>query len=174
MRTIEAGRKVGEVTQRIGLKDWDVSDYKPLPNWKPCDSYAKSDEFDLIAVNFRVPMHSQTLTAENPWLCEVAELNPYAQKIIINTETARRKGIKDGDKIWVESRVGKVSAKAKVTQCIHPEAVGISSHFGHLARGMPVARGKGANFNNLLPLTLDPVSTGVDACVRVKVYKVSQ
>ncbi len=38
--------------------------------------------------------------------------------------------------------------------------------------GKPIARGKGANFNKLVPFDRDPVSTGVDACVKVKVYKV--
>lgn len=167
----EAQRRLQEVTKRIGLDDWDVADYEPLPDWKPCDSYFKSGEFDLVASNFRVPTHSQTFTRENPWLSEVAELNPYAQKILINTQTARRKGIKDKDKICVESSVGKVVGEAKVTECIHPEVVGISSHFGGLAKGMPIALGKGVNFNKLLPFDMDPLTTGIDACVKVKVYK---
>ncbi len=168
----EAGQRIQEVTQSIGVKDWDISDYEPLPVWKPCDAYTPSGDFDMKASNFRVPMHSQGHTAENPWLCEVAELNPYAQKILINTQTARRKGIKDKDEICVESAVGKVIGTAKVTECIHPEVVGMSSHFGSLAKGKPVAYGKGVNFNKLLPFDMDPVSTGLDACVKVKVYKV--
>ncbi len=167
-----AGRRVKEVTESIGIKDWDISDYEALPEWKPCNSYTPSDGFDLKAVNFRVPTHNFSHTAENPWLCELAELNPYAQKILINTQTAKRKGIRDKDRIYVESAVGKVSGEAKVTECIHPETVGMSSHFGTLAKGKPVAYGKGANINALTPFDTDPVSTGVDACVKVKVYKV--
>ena len=106
------------------------------------------------------------------WLAEVAELNPYAQKILVNTQTAKSKGFSDKDNICVESSVGKVFGIAKVTECIHPEAVGISSHFGSLCKGKPVAYGKGANFNKLLPYDTDTVSTGVDGCVMVKVYKV--
>ena len=139
--------------------------------WKACASYVKSGGFNLTAVNFRVPTHAQGITAENAWLSEVAVFNPYAQKILINTGVAAERGIKDGDKVCVESEVGKVTGIAKVTECIHPEAVGISSHFGSLAKGMPIARGKGANLNRLLPLDMDPVSTGVDSCVKVKVYK---
>jgi molybdopterin-containing oxidoreductase family molybdopterin binding subunit len=169
---LEAGNRVKAVVDQMGLKDWDYSDYVALPEWRPCASHTPSGEFDLKVVNYRVPTHYQSWTAQNPWLSEVAELNPYAQKILINTQAAGRRGIKDKDTICVESSVGKVTGKAKVTECIHPEVVGISSHFGSYAKGKPVAFGKGANFNKLVPYDRDPVSTGVDACVLVKVYKV--
>lgn len=160
-----------KLVNELNLKDWDLNDYVALPAWKSCASYTRAGKFDLIAVNFRVPTHAQSITAENPWLSEVAELNPYAQKILINTDTAAIKRVKDGDKVCVESEAGKVVGIAKVTECIHPEAVGISSHFGSLAKGKPIGYGKGAQFNKLLPVDLDPVSTGVDACVKVNVYK---
>ncbi len=164
--------RVKEVADRIGLEDWDLSDYEALPDWKPCASYTPSDGFDMKAVNYRVAMQYQSWTAQNPWLSEVSARNPYAQKILINTRSAASRGIKDKDRICVESTVGKVTGIAKVTECIHPEVIGISSHFGSYAPGKPIARGKGANFNKLVPYDRDPVSTGVDACVKVKVYRV--
>ena len=168
---IRAGRDMKKVVRDLDLKDWDLEDYVALPTWKSCASFDRSDDFDLIAVNFRVPTHAQSYTAQNPWLSEVAELNPYTQKIMINSATAKKKGIKDGDEILVESQVDTVAGIAKVTECIHPETVGIASHFGSIARGKPIAYGKGSQFNRLLPIDLDPVSTGTDACVKVKVYK---
>jgi anaerobic selenocysteine-containing dehydrogenase len=168
---LRAGRRVAEVTETMGLKDWDVSDYKALPDWKPCPAYEEKSERDLYAFNFRVPTHTFSFTADNAWLAELAEFNPYAQKVIINTETAKRNGIKDKDRVYVESAVGKVSGIAKVTECVHPETVGISGHFGSLCKSKPVSYGKGANIGNLLPIEIDPVSAGVDSCVRVKVYK---
>jgi anaerobic selenocysteine-containing dehydrogenase len=93
---------------------------------------------------------------------------------LINTETAARKGVRDGDEIWVESEAGKVKGTAKVTECIHPEVIGIAGVFGSWARGKPVARGKGVHFNSLLPLSMDridPISSGVDSCIRVKVSR---
>ena len=168
-----AGEKVRELTQKMGLDWWDTSDYEALPDYKPCHEHEARD-FDLYAVNFRLPTHYDSWSAENPWLCELAELNPYAQKIQINTKTAQQKGIKDNDEIWVESVAGRVKGKAKVTECIHPEVVGISGHFGAWAKGKPVARGKGTNVGHLLPYGpehIDPISSGVDACVKVKVCK---
>ena len=168
---LAAGPKVQGVAESIGIKNWDISDYDALPDWKPCASYNKSNGFDLTACNFRVPTHNFSVTAENAWLSELAELNPYAQTILISTQAARKRGIKNKDRVCVESSVGKVTGIAKVTECIHPEAVGISSHFGSFAKGKPIAYGKGANLNKLLPFDIDPVSSGVDACVGVKVYK---
>ncbi len=168
---IRAGWDMATVAKDLGLEDWDLDDYIPLPVWKPCASYNRSGEFDLVAVNYRVPTHAQSHTASNPWLNEVAELNPYSQKVLINKAAAERKSIRDGDRVWVESEVDRACGIAKVTECIHPEVVGIASHFGTISKRKPVGYEKGINFNRLLPGDLDPVSTGIDACVAVKVYK---
>ena len=39
--------------------------------------------------------------------------------------------------------------QAKI-QSLLSQVVGIAGHFGHWASGMPIARGKGVNFNSLL------------------------
>jgi len=92
----------------------------------------------------------------------------------LNEDVAKAKGIGDGDEVWLESPVHKVRAKAKLTQRIHPQVVGIAGHFGHRAPGMPIAQGKGVNFNSLLPNDLDhidKISTALDHCVQVRLYK---
>ncbi len=170
----EAGKKLSEVTEKMGLK-WETGDYEPLPDWKPCPAYSEPGNYDLYAITFRVPTHSQSSwSVHNPWLREVAELNPYAMKVWLNTATARKKGISDGDRILVESRAGRTTGDAKLTECIHPETVAISSHFGGWAKGNPLAKKRVDNFNCLLPFDeehKDPVSGGLDSCVRVKIYK---
>ncbi len=169
----EAGEIVGKTTRKLGL-DWDLGDYEPLPNWKPCPAYTRSDSYDLYAVNFRVATHTHSFTFQNPWLHEVAKLNPYATKIWINTRTAQEKHISDGDQVSVESQAGKVKGQAKVTECVHPEVLGISSHFGGWAKGKPLVADRGDNFNCLLPFSdanKDPVSGGIDACVRVRIRR---
>ncbi len=169
-----AGEMLKAMTGKAGIA-WDVSDYTALPDWKPCPAYSSPGNFELYAVNFRVPTHSQSFTSNNPWLSEIAKLNPYAQKVLINTHAAAKRGIKDGDRVCVESGVGKLIGTAKVTECVHPETVGISGHFGGWAKKRPQALTTGANFNSLLVYgreTIDPVSGGFDACVRVNVSRV--
>ncbi|MBI4528209.1 MAG: molybdopterin-dependent oxidoreductase [Deltaproteobacteria bacterium] len=169
---LEAKKSVGKVAAQLG-RTVDLSDYQCLPEWKPCSAYDdRTPPYDLYVVNFKLPFHSLSFTTQNPWLTELSERHPYAYKIMINTETAARKGIKDGEEIWLESVAGKVKGQAKVTECIHPEVVGIAGMFGSWSDGKPVAKGKGVHFNSLLPISLDridPVSTGVDSCIRVKV-----
>jgi molybdopterin-containing oxidoreductase family molybdopterin binding subunit len=171
---LRAKESVKKVAAKLGRK-WDISDYTAVPEWKPCPAYEEHNAtYDLFVVNFKIPFHALSFTTQNPWLSEVAERNPYAYKILINTETAERKGVRDGDDIWVESEAGKVKGVAKVTECIHPEVVGIAGVFGSWADGKPVAKGKGVHFNSLLPLNMsriDPISSGVDSCIRVKVSR---
>ncbi|MBI2934490.1 MAG: molybdopterin-dependent oxidoreductase, partial [Chloroflexi bacterium] len=170
----QAGEMVREVTGKMGI-EWDTEDYTPLPVWRPCHAFKQNNEYDLFAINFRVATHTQTFSAQNPWLHEVARLNPYAMKVIMNTQAARKRGISDGDRVWVQSESGKMVRQVKVTECIHPEVVAISSHFGGWAKTKPVAARLGDNFNCLLPFGQkhqDPVSAGLDACVKVKVSKI--
>jgi molybdopterin-containing oxidoreductase family molybdopterin binding subunit len=171
---LRAKNSVTKVAAKMGKK-WDVSDYTAVPQWKPCPAYEQNQPpYDLYVVNFKIPFHALSVTTENPWLGELSERNPYAYKILINSETAARKGVRDGDQIWVESEAGRVKGEAKVTECIHPEVVGIAGVFGSWAEGKPVAKGKGVHFNTLLPLNMsriDPISSGVDSCIRVKISR---
>ena len=94
---------------------------------------------------------------------------------MINARTAAAKGIADGDPILLETSHG-ASAQgiAKVSECIHPEVVGIASCFGHWAKARVTARGRGIHFNSLLPYDvsqIDPMAGLMDACVKVKVSK---
>ncbi len=164
---------VEEVAAKMNL-EWDTSDYQPLMEWKPCPAYEpEPGGFDLFAVNYTLPFHQYSITIENPWIEEITARHPYAYKMMINTETARQKGIVDGAMTWVETSLGqKVQCKAKVTECIHPEVVAIAGVFGSWSKHKPIALGKGAHFNKLLAFDLkhiDSISSSADACVRVRV-----
>ena len=175
---IKAGEDVKRVTDEIGIEGWDVSDYQPLPEWKPCPAYEENvPDYDLFPVNYRVPFHSMSQSTNNVWLNELGEYNPYAYYIMINRKIAKTRGIKDFDRIRLQTKEGySVEGLVKVTDCVHPEVVGIAGAFGHWAKGLPTARGKGVHFNRLLPNTLermDMLTSAVDCCVKVKVIKVN-
>ena len=171
---IDKKQQMTAVLGQLGL-DWDLSDYQPIGDFIPCPSYhaIQNGEYDLIAVHFKFPFAYGAYGNENPWVNEICE-QTNAYRILINEAVAKEKGISNGDTVWLESPVQKVQAVAKVTQCIHPQAVGVGGHFGHWAPGMPISRGKGVNFNALLPTDMDHIdmiSTALDHCVQVKVYK---
>ena len=170
------GEELKKVIQDMGL-EWDYSDYSSLPQWMPCNAYEerKKGEFDLVSVHYKVAFSYGHYGNENPWINEICERTPYTYSVLINGDVANKKGIKDGDAIWLESPVTKVKAVAKTTQCIHPEVVGIAGHFGHWATGMPISRGKGVSYNGLLAHDLnnmDKISTALDNCAPIRISKV--
>jgi anaerobic selenocysteine-containing dehydrogenase len=165
---------VEEVAGKMGLT-WDTRDYRALMEWMPCPAFdPKPGGFDLFVVNYTLPFHQYSITPQNPWLAAISDRHPYAQKIMMNTETARRLRLQDGAMVWLETpERRKVQGKLKVTECIHPEVVAIAGVFGAWSDGKPIARGKGAHFNSLLAFDIehtDMISASADACERVKVY----
>lgn len=173
------GEQIKKITEENGIEEIDTSSFQPLPDWKPCLSHQeKRSEYDLYATYFRVPIQSFSSTYNNPWLDEASKIDPYVYNFSINSETARRKGIKDGDWIELESAAtgNKIKGKAKLTEGIHPEVVGMANCGGHWAKGLPLASqpGKGACFEWLMPLSLESMDMPVlnqDLCVKVKVSK---
>jgi molybdopterin-containing oxidoreductase family molybdopterin binding subunit len=151
--------------------------FEPLPDFLPCRSHRCSTPgFDLYAFYYRDAIHTNSFTTENPWLDEAGRLDPFSYTIAINAHTAKKKGLHDQQPVWVENERGrKVKGRVKLTQAIHPEALGMAGCAGHWGDGMPIAKGKGVFFNELLEIDWDhvsPVNLSLDLCARVKVTPV--
>ncbi len=137
-----------------------------FPNYKQRDWYPDA-EFPLFLINWKESTHTHTRTQNNRWLLDLKPENPLQ----INTKTAQKLGIKNGDKVWVESKFGKMKAKAQLTEGIHPEVVGSQHGFGHWAFGSE-AKGRGSSDANLRTTKGDPISGQAlhkENCV--KIYK---
>jgi len=126
----------------MGIDDiWETDDYRPLLEWWPCPSYEKQGDCDLFAVNYKVACHTFSHTTHNPLLLEIGHTYPWIYGAQLNSETAKDKGIENGDEICIESEFGyKVKGKAVITEGIHPECVGLTGVFGRLAFGEKVGR----------------------------------
>ncbi len=151
--------------------------YSPLPDWLPCPSHeCQHEDFDFIAFYYRDIVHTNSLTMENAWLDEAAQLDPYSYNIAINAGVGKEKGLKSGDHVWVENEYGrKVEGKIRLTETMHPEGLGIGACAGHWAKEMPTAKGKGVFFNDLIELDWhhsSPSNLTLDLCAKVKVTKV--
>ncbi len=169
------GEKAGAIARAHGLK-WDDSYYEPLPSWKPCPSHeCRNPEYDLFGFYYRDTIHTNSFTMENPWLDEAARMDPFSYRITMNRATGLRKGLKDGDLVWVESESGRiVRGKLHLSEAIHPEGLGFAACAGHWTRFQPVAQGKGVFFNELLEVDYEhasPVNLNLDLCVKVKVSR---
>ena len=173
------GEQIEKIKQEYGIPGFDTSDFQPLPDWKPCASHEeKRPQYDLYGIYYRVPVQTFTSTYNNPWLDEVSRTDPYVYHIAINTETAKKKGIRDGDRVIIESAgTGhKVEGRAALTEGVHPEVIAYVSGGGHWAKHLPVAsqQEKGICPEWLIPLSwdyIDTVSFNLDLCVKVKVTK---
>jgi molybdopterin-containing oxidoreductase family molybdopterin binding subunit len=150
--------------------------YEPLPDFNPCVSHqCKTEGFDFYAFYYRDSVHTNSYTMENAWLDEAARLDPYSYTIVINRIAGERLGLVHGESIRVENERGcHVEGRLCLSETIHSEGLGIAACAGHWADGMPMAKGKGVFFNELLELDwnhVSPINFNLDICVKVKVSK---
>ncbi len=175
---VHLGEKIKEINGETGL-DIKLDQYTPLVSWRPSSVHLIDDpEYDLYCFSYRDILHTGSSTMEQPWLDEASRMNPYTYNITINKRTAEEKGLREGDIIEVESFSGrKLQGRLKLMEGQHPRVVGIAACSGHWAKGQPVAKGKGTNFDILLELDqehLDPICTTIETCARIKVRRVGR
>jgi len=152
--------------------------YQPLPSWTATPTYPGPAGFDLYGVVWKTApfLFDISNTNSNPYLQEVCSNDPYFGKLLINPETAARKGLKDGDMVWVESQFGgKIGpVPVKLTELIHPEVAGVASGLARQAPGMNPITGNGIPYNRLQSTradTLDVVTAAIELSPRLRVYK---
>ncbi|NNF28128.1 MAG: molybdopterin-dependent oxidoreductase, partial [Gemmatimonadetes bacterium] len=85
----------------------------------------ESGQFCLIST-FRLPVQIHTRSANAKWLNEIAHTNP----LWLHPADAAPMGVKTGDLVRVETRIGHFVVKAWVTEGIHPGVVACSHHMG--------------------------------------------
>ena len=167
-----------------GIPGWNNQDdffkaFAPIPSWVPCHEFNAPAEYDMWAINWKTPMAPFYCgnTYGNVWLHETMKaFDPYEYALWINTATAAKKGIKDGDTIVVESRYGKTQGMAKVTELIHPEVIGFPAGHGAASSMANPITAEGGYFNALCNLdennmAVDPLTAQVEEGPAVKVYK---
>ena len=170
------GKQIRMVLKKTNL-DIDLTQYSPFISWFPCSIHDVDDpEYDLYCFSYRDVLHTGSHTMEQPWLDEASQMNPYTYNIAMHVDSAQQKGLKDGDTVELKSATGrKVRGTLKLLEGIQRGTVSIAACSGHWAKGMPVARGKGANYNTLLENDLqhvDHISLNLETAVRVGIRKV--
>lgn len=171
------GEQVRALARQVGIEERvNFSSYQALPDWNPCPTHECADpRYDLISFYYRDTVHTNSLTLENPWLDEAAQMNDYSYNIAVNAATARSKGLADGDMIWIESSNGRrVKGRLKTIEGIHPEGVGVAALAGHWSKDLPIARGKGVFYNDLIEVDydhMDPGNLNMDLCAKVRIFR---
>lgn len=165
------------MAKKLGANaDW--AQYDPLISYFPSVIYTEVEEgseFDLIAFSYRDILHTGSNSYNNPMIAEMSATNPFTYHIVMHHETAREKGIKEGDLLCVENTKGlAMTGRVKLMRGIHPRVLGSVGGGGGWARGRPLAKGKGVMFNNLLILDqqhICPITASIETAVRVKAFK---
>lgn len=139
----------------------------PVPVWVPPQVQPGKGQFQLL--HGHVAMHTHTSTDNNAYLHALMPEN----ELWIHADSARALGVGDGDLVEVESEVGRVRLKAKVTQAIRPDSVFMAHGFGGVSPYKRLAYKKGANLSEVTPVRVAELSGAAAQCeVVVTVRKV--
>ena len=166
------GEKLLQLQREMKKKGVDKiywQDYTPYPTWREPTMEKSPDEYDLVMISGKKIEFKQSRTTFIPIL---NELEPE-QRLKINPQTAKAKGIKDGEVVWVESHnavtgeTRKVKVKVKYMESLRPDVVDLSHHYGFTVHR--VAKKSGPTANTLFFSGEGYVSCTADQSFQVKV-----
>lgn len=102
----------------------EIAYYKD-PLESPGNSKDRAKDYPLLFSTAKVAAHYHTQCQYSAWAREIEQ--PYLE---IHPATAAKYGIKDGDKVVVESAYGKITLVAKLTELISEKVVSTQPYFG--------------------------------------------
>ena len=147
----------------------------PVPDWLERPYEKCPPEYDLYVVHYKTMMHSMATFMDNAWFEEYVRLfDPYSMTIQIHPEAAKKRGIKTGDVITVESVHGKDSTEAVVTELVRPDTIAIGGSMGSRSVNIYPPSRDGALFNRLCWADedwRDPITGNQENSMKAKVYK---
>jgi len=129
--------------------------HNPLPAWQAPKVMPSGDKLRMIHGHQAYHTHAQTMN--NPYLMSITK-DYEGDSIWLNTETAKRLGISDGDTVQVSGNGWEAKSKVKVTQRIHPEALFVPGGYGGFAKSLVRGYGIGVNINDFLKHDTEPIS----------------
>ncbi|HEX9106316.1 MAG TPA: molybdopterin dinucleotide binding domain-containing protein, partial [Longimicrobiales bacterium] len=167
---LAAAPAVPGLRQALGLSAGDDRVY--LPHFAARAEIGDPAAFPLRLFTFSTLALGDGASADQPYLQEIVapHLNvAWDAWVELHPSTAARLGISDGDRVWVESPVGRARVRAKLYQGVGPEVAAVVLGQGHSALGR-YARDKGGNAALLLPGAPHPLTGAPLYLTRVKVY----
>ena len=144
-------------------------DYTPLPTWRAPTMERSPSGYDLYLISYKLIEFKQSRASFVPLLAELAP----EQRLTINPRTARERSIGDGDEVWVESHnavtgeTRKLKTRARFTETIRPDTVGMPHHYGLWTH--PWSQGQGPSPNEILYTGEGYVASTGDQSFHVKV-----
>lgn len=182
-RIMRLGAELANRLHEQGITWWDtqLTEYQSLPKWKDfpdiwariAEVFGRSpDDFDTWLLTSRSMQYAWGSNAGIPVMADVASNVMGHDGIMLNRAAAERRGIHDGDEVWIESPLKRVKGQAILREGVRPDVAVTIQQFGHWVT--PVAKDLHIpNMNQLTPLHLaltDATGSGADV-VRVRIYK---
>lgn len=147
----------GKVEFSVGV--YKAHGFSGVPRWVPPKVMPKEkNEFRLI--HGKQPWHSHHITSNNPYLMAISK-DYNGTWMWMNRTRAEELGIKNGDVVTVSSSLAQKQVQVKVTELLHPDCVWIPSAYGGFSPKAEVAYGVGINYNDFLPVQVEPIAGSV-------------
>ncbi len=148
------------------------SDY--LPHYTEAKFLGDKEKFPFILLPYQPLVTIENGSQNYPWAQEIfLPMDGVGWETLaeMNSETAKKLRLKDGQMVWVESPFQKIKAKVKFSEGVHPGVVAMPSGQGHYSYGK-WQKGIGVNPHDIIGVDYDTIS-GQAAFfnTRVKVYK---
>lgn len=172
-----------DLFKKLEMTDQDIEgllikakgDVTYVPHYEEPIFIGNKETYPLVLIGYKLGLNQEGRSQNTPWFQMHTFVNyqtggtNYAE---INTITAKKYGISDGDSVYVESEIGRVKTEAKVVEGVHPESLCMAYGQGHFAYGN-VAKNRGVNPNEITGVMYDHI-TGMAAFynTRVRIYRV--
>lgn len=160
---VHSYEKVAEKVKEHGISNIDLKKYRialsPLPRKEHAfpTPHREAKDYPLYLMTYKRMYRNQAgNTAQNPILNRLGDSDENF--VLINRATAEKMGIANDDQVRIETRVGSAQGKARITEGIRPDVVGVSYSYGHFSPGFPDYAKKGIWINQALELHPDIVS----------------
>lgn len=157
--------------QELGVTGDDLT---YLPHYEPVAPAGDPAAYPLLLMPYETMTIVSQGLANPPFMTKLLfdfELKGNDSFVEINPETAAREGLREGDRVRLETEQGEVQVRVHLTEAARPGVLFIPMGLGHSAFDRYI-RGKGVNPNEILVPQEDPI-TGLATLwgTRVRIQK---
>lgn len=160
---------------RVPFRDeWPFDDYQPLPTTVLDPIHLEPAEYDLYAITFKDIQMNFGESLSNPWIKDITYRDPVHTGLLLNTATAEKKGLADGDIVLVESPYGRLYGRLATTEGVHHETLGVSNALSRTRSENRSVLMAGGHYNDLLPYDMrntDGATGQPETACRVKLTR---
>jgi anaerobic selenocysteine-containing dehydrogenase len=156
------------------------SHYSGMPVWYTEESHMlPTADFPFKLVNWKIHygVNNTGGLYDNAYLHEIIDYsNPTIKYIQFPVSQAAKYGLKEGDRIRVETPYGGTTeGRVHLSHFIHPQCLGIPGNFRQRTRYQLPLKSQGVYFNSLVShetKTLNPISVSLESSLPAKITKI--